>query len=47
MKKKIRQNMFTSHIISEIEHLNWLKKLNLNQMKYFMSFILKIKSLGD
>ena len=39
--------MFTSHVISEKEHLNWFKKINLNQMKYFTLFILKIKLLED
>ena len=34
-EKKIRQNMFTSHIISEIEHLNWLKKIKSQSNEIF------------
>ncbi len=45
-EKKIRQNMFTSHIISEIEHLNWLKKIKSQSNEIFYVIYFENKIVG-
>ena len=45
-EKEIRKNMFTSHVISEKEHLNWFKKIKSQSNEIFYAIYFEDKIVG-